>query len=92
MVLYISDVWSGLFSRYISQSGTAAAEWALDPDPIRSAMEVGRFANCTDLDIPALTECLMTSDPMTLLIAHDMFQVSINLLFNGPLPCLLFHH
>jgi Carboxylesterase family len=58
-----------LFQQYISQSGSAIANWGIDPDPVKAATDIGVAAGCTDTEINALTQCLMTVDAVTLNIA-----------------------
>jgi hypothetical protein len=69
-----------LFQQYISQSGAAIANWGIDPDPVRAATEIGINAGCTDTEINALTQCLMSVDAVTLNLAYATYQVcSLNL-------------
>ncbi|XP_059468441.1 bile salt-activated lipase-like [Neocloeon triangulifer] len=62
-LLNLSPLSTNLFQQYITQSGTALTTWGIDPDPIRSATEIAFLANCTNPEINALTQCLMTVEP-----------------------------
>ncbi|KAF4522312.1 hypothetical protein B566_EDAN011313 [Ephemera danica] len=73
-LLAISPLSTGLFQRYIVQSGAGVASWAIDRDNVRAATEIGRLAGCSEPETEALTTCLMTVDVDTLLQAHDQFQ------------------
>ncbi|XP_059484238.1 uncharacterized protein LOC132201785 [Neocloeon triangulifer] len=72
-MLNLSPLSTNLFQQYISQSGSAIANWGLDLDPIRAASEIGTIAGCPSTEINALTACLQTIDVTTLNEAHATF-------------------
>ncbi|CAB3383498.1 Hypothetical predicted protein [Cloeon dipterum] len=75
-LLNLSPLSTGLFQQYITQSGTALANWAVDTDPINAAIEIGRRANCTDSEINALTACLKTASVSDLVLAYMGYLTS----------------
>ncbi|XP_059491214.1 carboxylesterase 1E-like [Neocloeon triangulifer] len=69
-LLNVSPLSTNLFQQYITQSGTALASWGIDPDPVTAAIDVAFRANCTNSEITALTQCLMTVEPSELNAAY----------------------
>lgn len=65
-----------LFGKIITQSGSALATWVIDRNPVKSAVAIGRLANCNQTHIVDLTACLREIPVKDLLLAHSKFLVA----------------
>lgn len=66
---------TGLFQRYISQSGTSLCLWAfVDPeDSVDNAMKLGKHLDCPTTNSKALVDCLKKVDISRLVNSDDIF-------------------
>ncbi|XP_021945977.1 venom carboxylesterase-6 isoform X2 [Folsomia candida] len=67
-----------LFSRAIIQSGSIAAPWSLNNNPIRQAKEYGKKVGCPNSDMEEMVACLQQLSP------RELTQPMVDLMDKSP--------
>lgn len=70
---------SGLFHKIIIQSGSSLSSWAVDDEPVKSALSIAKFLKCQSQNLTEIAKCFQTATVDDLIKAHAQFEVSFKI-------------
>ncbi|KAK6632434.1 hypothetical protein RUM44_007476 [Polyplax serrata] len=64
----------GLFHKIIIQSGSSLSSWAVDDEPVKSALSIAKFLKCQSQNLTEIAKCFQTATVDDLIKAHAQFE------------------